>query len=74
MDYRIVIFEGVAATYDYRIGLVGAYVVKFNGKFLEVHDDANGRPYIVNPTNNNKVFLIGNALRALNIARKMIGE
>lgn len=74
MDYRIVIFEGVEATYDYRIGLVGAYVVKFNGKFLEVHDVNEGRPYIVNPTNYNKVFLIGNALRALNIARKMIGE
>ena len=73
MDYRKIIFEGVEVGFDYRIDLAGMYVIRFNGNFEPIHNAHGKRPYIVNPVNHNKVFLIGDALSALAEAVDVIG-
>jgi len=73
MDYRKVIFENAEVGFDYRIDLAGMYVIRFNGKFEPIHAAHSRRPYIINPTNHNKVFLMGSALEALERAIVWIG-
>ena len=60
-----VIYESAEVGYDNSIGLAGAYVVKVNGKFEPIHGIYNGKPYWICKRNHNKVFLIGDALEAL---------
>ena len=73
MDYRMVIFEDAEVGFDHRIDLAGMYVIRFNGKFEPIYAAHSRRPYIVNPVNHNKVFLMGNALEALERAIVIIG-
>ena len=73
MDYRMIIFEDAEVGFDHRIDLAGMYVIRFNGKFEPIHAAHSRHPYIVNPVNNNKVFLMGNALEALERAIVIIG-
>lgn len=59
MDYRMFIWDGIQVTYDHRIDLAGAYVMKIFGKFRRIHAAHSPRPYWINDVNNNKVYLTG---------------